>query len=809
MAMEETRLVDQLNGLGLSQVGTRSLRKKKSLKQLFIPSKQKSFRSEPFSAPDTRLGVLSPLDSPLFRGNGKSIRNGPPKTFSVMFNERLPGREIDYNVLHSRDPLLGTQHPVAEEEDPSRAITSAVPTVISASTDGQSMSSGQQASASTDPPWTGSPSLPPDGTTPEVSPKTIQRSFTEGSTQVTTKPAHVKPRFSFISQKLPSPQTPPYAYAPRSPDANVSQRGSKTSTSHEDSSKESRSPLPAQCQRVPWNPIFDVRESISSYSPSKHSSVFTKDTAVTDTTIDAEHGDNPKHSLTVDECIDMYIAGFADDEVPDIQDVKDRDVMEEINRRSAQIAEAMDDSIGVETESPRIEAFPTPPVTSPGTVPGRSMRSRFHRQPSLRVVTATHDIYGFKKSTRDVTIEAYDAWYSHYSETRERRIEKWASLMRTQGLTTRNPIRFPAHSAKIQRFIRKGIPPAWRGEAWFFYAGGDKFLAARPDHYSELVLKSQTCALFAKDKEAIERDLHRTFPENIHFKAPVESTVQDGQLPSPTETPMLSALRRLLSAFAIDHPNIGYCQSLNFIAGLLLLFLSEEKAFWMLHIITMSLLPGSHEESLEGTDVDTWVLMLALRDQNPSLWAKVGGDVQSNTRYLPDISMCTTSWFMSAFIGNLPIECVLRVWDIWFYEGSKTLFRIALAIFRAGEEEIKKIQDPVETLQVIQTLPRKMLDVAHLFEIAFSRGEVGKRWIEKKRQERKEYHIKRRAAERQRRESADYVRKDSDTKSFKGLPSPSPSMIEEEEAMPSLQSSSTRSKYKHWLAKSHTRLDAM
>jgi hypothetical protein len=35
--------------------------------------------------------------------------------------------------------------------------------------------------------------------------------------------------------------------------------------------------------------------------------------------------------------------------------------------------------------------------------------------------------------------------------------------------------------------------------------------------------------------------------------------------------------------------------SLNFITGMLLLFLPEEKAFWMLHIIAADYLPGTHE----------------------------------------------------------------------------------------------------------------------------------------------------------------------------------------------------------------------
>ncbi|UNI18548.1 hypothetical protein JDV02_004811 [Purpureocillium takamizusanense] len=54
-----------------------------------------------------------------------------------------------------------------------------------------------------------------------------------------------------------------------------------------------------------------------------------------------------------------------------------------------------------------------------------------------------------------------------------------------------------------------------------------------------------------------------------------------------------------------------------------------------------------------------------------------------------------TDWFMSCYIGILPIEMTLCVWDV-FYEESKTLFRIALAIFKTGESKIGAVSDPLE-----------------------------------------------------------------------------------------------------------------
>ncbi|KAM7216227.1 hypothetical protein V8F06_008346 [Rhypophila decipiens] len=397
----------------------------------------------------------------------------------------------------------------------------------------------------------------------------------------------------------------------------------------------------------------------------------------------------------------------------------------------------------------------------------------------------SRDRYGFKKASANVTREQYDSWDEAYTEYLARRRKKWVAFLKDNSLMTDHPNRFPPRNAKTKRFIRKGIPPDWRGAAWFYYAGGPAILSKHRGVYQALVeragLDPKGPGMLPGGKtdvkplvvEDIEKDLHRTFPDNVRFKPPQTAPPPPGDNGDPLsrtktgpEPEIIGSLRRVLHAFALYNPRIGYCQSLNFLAGMLLLFVeSEEQAFWLLNVITRVYLPGTHEMSLEGSKVDLGVLMLALKDSLPHVWKQIGGDevepgvakrgrpfrgnksIPSNhtindPNRLPAITLCMTAWFMSCFIGTLPTETVLRVWDVFFYEGSRTLFRIALTIFKLGEAEIKAVTDPMEMFGVVQAFPRRLIDCNALMEACYKRrngiGHLSQEIVEAKRQERRD-----------------------------------------------------------------------
>lgn len=401
------------------------------------------------------------------------------------------------------------------------------------------------------------------------------------------------------------------------------------------------------------------------------------------------------------------------------------------DRKSALFNLGMIASGGLASPKPTVGRGPSTPQHPPAN---NTLPSQVRKASS----PAERDRYGFKKASDKVTVQQYNAWASKYEEHISRRRNKWIALMSKNGLPTTNPTKFPDMCDKVKRYARKGYPPEWRGAMWWYYSGGQHMIT-QPEMvglYASLVARVKRGELNKDDKDAIERDLDRTFPDNIHFRPEPATDLLDGEVDD--EPKLIQDLREVLAAFALNNPNIGYCQSLNFIAGLLLLFLKQdkEKAFVMLTIITRNHLPGAHARSLANTEVN--VLMMLIKDYLPKVWASIndtdlinsgaGSHAHPNSKFQrqPTVALSCTSWFMSIFVGVLPIETVLRVWDTFLYEGPRALYRYALAIFKLSEPEIRKYRpsDP-EIFMIVQNMPRTCLDPNILHDFAFVKKGFG------------------------------------------------------------------------------------
>ncbi|KAI5100645.1 TBC1 domain family member 2A [Silurus meridionalis] len=269
----------------------------------------------------------------------------------------------------------------------------------------------------------------------------------------------------------------------------------------------------------------------------------------------------------------------------------------------------------------------------------------------------------------------------------------------TQFLGGRSPDDLSS-SEELKNLVRAGIPRQYRASVWCWMvrARTHTLRQRHPDLFQKLCKKSQATPHPAARQ--IQLDLHRTLTTNQCFSSP--------------SSPMVQQLQRVLLAFSWQNPAVGYCQGLNRLAAIALLVLqSEEEAFWCLVAIVQFLMPKDYyTKTLLGSQADQRVFKDFMAEKLPRLLAHL-------EEHGVDVSLVTFNWFLVLFVESLPSDILLKVWDAFLYEGTKVIFRYALAIFKYKEDDILKIHDNVEIYQYLRLFTKTVTDGRKLMSIAF------------------------------------------------------------------------------------------
>lgn len=228
---------------------------------------------------------------------------------------------------------------------------------------------------------------------------------------------------------------------------------------------------------------------------------------------------------------------------------------------------------------------------------------------------------------------------------------------------------------KIRKLVAMGIPESLRGKLWLLFSDAVTDLASHPGYYGNLVEDSMGRCCLAT--EEIERDLHRSLPEHPAFQ---------------NETG-IAALRRVLTAYAHRNPKIGYCQSMNILTSVLLLYAKEEEAFWLLVAVCERMLPDYFNHRVIGAQVDQSVFEELIRENLPEL-----AEHMTDLSALASISL---SWFLTLFLSIMPLESAVNVVDCFFYDGIKAIFQLGLAVLEANAEDLCSSKDDGQALMVL------------------------------------------------------------------------------------------------------------
>ncbi|CRK97796.1 CLUMA_CG011175, isoform A [Clunio marinus] len=270
------------------------------------------------------------------------------------------------------------------------------------------------------------------------------------------------------------------------------------------------------------------------------------------------------------------------------------------------------------------------------------------------------DEYGFEKTKEENEIK------SKYYEVLTKRSLRWNKVFPGQIIAGR----------RLNRFIRKGIPLNLRKKIWMKISGAQRAFEHNMNLYQHL-LKSQ----YQKEiVEVVKIDIPRTFPENIYFETHHR------------------ALFNVLVAFAHQNKSIGYCQGLNYIGGLILIVTKDENAtFWLLKHLIENVASEYHTKTMFGLQRDIFVITEIIKMREPLINEKI------NEIGLP-WAVILTKWLICLFAEVLPVETVLRIWDVMFAEGYKVIFRTAIAIILILKEDIMKTSDITELNELFRNV---------------------------------------------------------------------------------------------------------
>ncbi|GLI63726.1 hypothetical protein VaNZ11_006787 [Volvox africanus] len=173
----------------------------------------------------------------------------------------------------------------------------------------------------------------------------------------------------------------------------------------------------------------------------------------------------------------------------------------------------------------------------------------------------------------------------------------------------------------------------------------------------------------------IEKDVQRTFPNTRRFHA------EEGQ----------TQLRNVLRAYAAYDPEVAYCQGMNFLTGLLLMYMPTEAHSFAALVVLMEdrKLRSFYHRSMSLLQVQLWQLSRLI---SPSL--------NQHLEALGVVPMLYgASWLMTAFSADFPLPFSARIMDVLLADQCEcALLKVAAAIMKAVEQRLHAMSDLEEVL---------------------------------------------------------------------------------------------------------------
>ena len=267
------------------------------------------------------------------------------------------------------------------------------------------------------------------------------------------------------------------------------------------------------------------------------------------------------------------------------------------------------------------------------------------------------------------------------------RTEKWMDMLKhyDKYQTTKK--------SKLKSRTRKGIPDSLRSQVWQMFAGTEKF-------YQKNLFENLDKEKLDREIElVIIKDLDRTFPSCQLFKEKYGM----GQ----------RKLFRVLSNYSKFNKQLGYVQGMGYLVALFLLYMNEESSFYMLHSFVKNYgFEGLYSAGFPELKKKFYVLLNLEKKLIPRIYEILKRD----DIY---ISIYASEWFLCLFAKDLKPNVLVRIFDIFLFEGYKVIYRLSLAFLKMKEKQfISNKKGIFYSMNTIKSLFDD-IKVEELFQVAF------------------------------------------------------------------------------------------
>lgn len=264
------------------------------------------------------------------------------------------------------------------------------------------------------------------------------------------------------------------------------------------------------------------------------------------------------------------------------------------------------------------------------------------------------------ESTLSAKKEFINVFLSIGEPTSALRSEKWLSMKR-RGLAAFAK----SHANTFLRRTNRGIPQEYRWDGWKVAVHYDHYYSIVAPEYEELSSKTNAYS------SIIQIDVPRTFPELKIFDEEVQQQ-----------------LSRILVAYSNYQPEVGYCQGMNFVAGLLLLVSGFNELETYVSFVGLMCEFGLADFYMPSFPLIQKYIQ-AFDKLTKNMWP--GLHVHLKKEEI-SVAVFLHQWLLTMFVVILPLRTVVTLWDYILFNKLSSVMAVSLGLLHLLTPQMRNLK---------------------------------------------------------------------------------------------------------------------